>query len=105
MRCHKCFQIARFDIEFSVTHKELDFSHLLVFTNFIPSIWNINHLFLAYCLHGNIDILDLHICTFETLVHSHNFGFSEVKFLRSASFFTFLVLIGSYRTVNAFHLV
>lgn len=25
-----CFQIAPFDIEFSVTHKELDFSHLLV---------------------------------------------------------------------------
>ena len=89
MRFHKYFQIAPFDIEFSVTHKELDFSHLLVFTNFIPSIWNINHLFLAYRLHGNIDILDLHICTFETLVHSHNFGFSEVKFFRSAPFFTF----------------
>lgn len=25
-----CLQIAPFDIEFSVTHKELDFSHLLV---------------------------------------------------------------------------
>ena len=89
MRFHKYFQIAPFDIEFSVTHKELDFSHLLVFTNFIPSIWNINHLFLAYCLHGNIDILDLHIHTFETLVYSRNFGFSEVKFFRSAPFFTF----------------
>ena len=84
MRFHKYFQIAPFDIEFSVTHKELDFSHLLVFTNFILSIWNTNNLSLAYHLHGNIDILDLHICTFETLVHSHNFGFSEVKFLRSA---------------------
>lgn len=43
------FQIAPFDIEFSVTHKELDFSHLLVSIS-----WNIMSLRLFHIMITNL---------------------------------------------------
>lgn len=52
------FQIAPFDIEFSVTHKELDFSHLLV-----SASWTLICLFDSFYYDHNL-ILGILLCSF-----------------------------------------
>lgn len=57
------FQIAPFDIEFSVTHKELDFSHLLVCASKSDTLLEHNVIFnvLPVCIAKShvVEVLDL----------------------------------------------